>query len=319
MAILSACASQNSGVAPVEQTHPVDPVVIRINAFEFTQSQLDQELAFDRAVHLLTTGQELTQQDPQQKLERLSTGLLIDQQAREAGILADDEIVADALEAFVAERGGTVETLDAALQSQGVTLVNFSEMVVARTVRAEKYLVEVVLADAETPNQQQEKLAAWLAGIEETAEIEILYEPPAEAPRVGAVAPDFTLTNLNGEQVSLSQFRGQPVVVNFWATWCVPCRKEMPTFQQAFEKHQGEGLVILAIDLAEDTSQVEPFVEELGLSYEILYDSDGAINRLYLVNGLPRTLFIDRQGVIQHIQVGEVQEVLLQGFLGRIL
>ena len=319
LAILSACISQNSAVDPIEQTAPIDPVVVRINEFEFTQAQLDQELAFDRAVHLLTTGRELTQQDPQEKLERLSTGLLIDQEAQAAGIEASEAEVETALNAFVEERGGTVEALEAALGGQGATLADFSETVVARTVRTEKYLVEVVLAGAETPTQQQEKLTAWLSGIEENAEVEILYEPPEEAPVVGAVAPDFTLTNLAGENVSLSQFRGRPVMVNFWATWCVPCRQEMPAFQQAFQQHQAEDLVIVAINLEEDATLVEPFVDEFGLSFEILYDSDGAINKLYLVNGLPRTVFIDRQGVIQHIQVGEVQEALLQGFLGRIL
>jgi len=316
LAILSACTAPNN---PIETTKPLDPVVARINDFDFTQSQLDHELAFDRAVHLLTTGRELTQQDPAAKLDRLTTGLLIDQQAREADITVSEAEITTALAAFVDERGGSVEALDSALQGQGATLADFRETVVARTLRAEKYLTETVLAGAENPAQQQEKLASWLSGIQENAKIEILYEPPAEAPVVGAVAPDFILTNLAGESVSLSQFRGQPVVVNFWATWCVPCRQEMPTFQQAFEQHQAEGLVILALDLAEDASLVEPFVEEFGLSFEILYDSDGAINKHYLVNGLPRTVFIDRQGVIQHIQVGEVQEVLLQGFLGQIL
>lgn len=93
----------------------------------------------------------------------------------------------------------------------------------------------------------------------------------------------------------------------------------MPAFQRAFEQHQAEGLVILAINLEENDDLVEPFVNKFGLSFEILYDRDGAINKRYLVSGLPRTVFIDSQGVIQHIQVGEVQEVLLQEFLKRIL
>jgi peroxiredoxin len=180
-------------------------------------------------------------------------------------------------------------------------------------------LSEVVLAEADTAAQQQEQLAAWLGNIQDSAEVEILYEPPSAAPVIGAIAPDFTLTNLVGEEVSLSDFRGRPVVVNFWATWCVPCRREMPAFQRAFEAYQADDLVILALDLEETAAQVEPFVEELGLTFEVLYDSQGEVNDTYQVTGLPRTVFIDRQGVIRHIQVGEVQEVLLEGFLDRIL
>ncbi len=319
LAILSACTSQSNSIETVEQAEIVDPIVARINDLEFTQSQLDRELAFDRAVHLLTTGRELTQQDPEGKLERLTTSLLIDEEAKVAGIVATEEEISMALDAFVEERNGSLEVFESALQGQGITLAEFSETVVARTVRAEKYLAEVVLAGAETPARQQEQLAAWVSGIQDNAAIEIFYEPPAEAPVVGATAPDFTLTNLDGEEVTLSQFRGKPVIVNFWATWCVPCRREMPAFQRAFDAHQTEGLVILALDVKEDARLVEPFVEELGLTFEILYDSDGAINDLYLVSGLPRTIFIDRQGVIKHIQVGEVQEVVLQGLLDRIL
>ena len=266
----------------------------------------------------MTTGRELTRQDPEEKLERLTTSLFIDQEALNAGIKASEEEVMTALTTFVEERSGTVEQLEGALRSQGLTLADFTETVVARTVRTEKYLAEVVLAGAETPAEQQEKLKTWLAEVEQNASIEILYEPPAEAPVLGAIAPDFTLTNLDGESVTLSQFRGQPVVVNFWATWCVPCRREMPAFQKAFDAGQEDELVILALNLEEDASLVEPFVEEFGLTFEILYDSDGAVNKLYRVTGLPRTIFVDRQGVIQNIQVGEVQETLLQGYLDTI-
>ncbi len=317
--ILSACAGQNNVSETASQTEPIDPVVARINDLEFTQTQLDRELAFDRAVYLLTTGRELTQQDPQEKLDRLTTSLLIDQQAQEAGITVSEAEITTALTAFVEERNSSVEGLEAALRGQGQTLDDFRENVVARTVRAEKYLMTAVLAGAETQAEQQEKLAAWLTDIQNNAKVEILYKPPAEAPTVGAIAPDFSLTNLEGETVTLSQFRGRPVVINFWATWCIPCRREMPAFQEALEAHRDQDLVILAINLEEEASRVEPFVEELGLSFEILYDSDGAINKSYQVTGLPRTVFVDRQGVIKYIQVGEVQEVYLQGFLGRIL
>jgi peroxiredoxin len=314
--ILSAC---NTPETREEQTEPADPVVARVNELEFTQTQLDQELAFDRAVYLLTAGRELTQQNPQEKLDRLTTSLLIDQQAQTAGVAVSEAEITAALMAFVEERNSSVEALEAALRGQGYTLADFRENVVARSVRAEKYLTTVILAGAETQAAQQEKLAAWLTDIQNNAKIEILYEPPPESPTVGAIAPNFSLTDLKGETVTLSQFRGQPVVINFWATWCVPCRKEIPAFQRAFEAHQTEGLVILAVNQKEEASLVEPYVAEFDLSFEILYDADGAVSKTYQVTGLPRTVFVDRQGVIKHIQIGEIQEVVLQGLLDRIL
>ena len=316
---LVACSSTTAPPPEAEATLlEDDPIVLRIGDLSYPESQLSRELAFDRAIALITTGRELTRQDPAEKLERLATTLLIDQQAIAANISVSEQEITQALEAFIEERNSSREAFEAALRGQGYTLADFRENV-ARTVRIERYLAEIVLAEAETPTQQQEQLVAWLREIQSSVNIEVLYEPPEAAPSVGFVAPDFTLTNLAGEKVTLSQFRGRPVVVNFWATWCVPCRQEMPAFQRAFSTYQDEGLVILALNLEETAPLVEPFVEEFGLTFEILYDNDGAINKTYQVTGLPRTVFIDRQGVIKHIQVGEVQEVVLQGLLDRIL
>lgn len=320
--ILPACngwPAQETGAGSSAPGEPADPVVLRINEIDYTQSQLDEELAFDRAIHYVTTGTELTHQDPVAKLDRLSTSFFIDQQAKAAGITVDESETKAALNTFVQERNISITALEAALASQGYSLDEFIQTNVARTARVEKFLNDVILAGAKTQAQQQEKLAAWLDEIKDNNHIEILYKPPEEAPLVGAVAPDFSLTNLNGETITLSQFRGQPVVVNFWATWCVPCRREMPAFQKAFEVHQGQGLVILALNLEEDAALVEPFVDELGLDFEILYDSQGQVRQEYQVTGLPRTLFIDRHGIIKHIQVGEVPEALLNGFLKVIL
>ena len=318
LVLLSACAGRNSVLEMDGPTELADAVVARVDDQVYTQAQLDQELAFDRAVNVITTGQELTRQEPLEKLDRLTTSLLIDQLAQVANLSASEAEVSAALNTFVEERNSSVEALEAALLAQGTSLADFNQVNVARTVRIEKYLSQVVLAGATTPAEQQQKLAAWLTDIQDNTQIEILYEPPAEAPVIGAIAPDFTLTNLAGEPISLSQFRGQPVLINFWATWCVPCRQEMPTLQRAFVEHQDEGLVILAVNQREEASLVEPFIDELGLTFEVLYDSDGFVNKTYQVTGLPRTVFIDRQGVIKHIQVGELQEVTLQGLLERI-
>jgi cytochrome c biogenesis protein CcmG, thiol:disulfide interchange protein DsbE len=134
------------------------------------------------------------------------------------------------------------------------------------------------------------------------------------APRKDSPAPDFSLPTLSGETVSLKQFRGKPVVLNFWATWCLPCREEMPLLQKVYAQNE-PGLEILAINNAEADSAVRPFAEELGLSFPVLLDSDGAITRLFRVSGFPASIFIDSEGIIRYQHVGILSPEQLHRYL----
>lgn len=125
-------------------------------------------------------------------------------------------------------------------------------------------------------------------------------------PREGFYAPDFTLDTLQGEQIKLSNLRGQIVVVNFWTTWCPPCRAETPALQSAYEAYQESSVVILGVNLTDQDSlpDVKSFVQDFKLTYPILLDRNGAVGLLYQLNGLPTTFFIDRKGVIRTTVVG---------------
>jgi len=126
----------------------------------------------------------------------------------------------------------------------------------------------------------------------------------AQAER-GAVAPDFALPGLNGAPVRLSDHRGKVALLNFWATWCPPCRAEMPSMEKLYQAHRGRGLVILAISGDRTGRQVvESFVQELGLTFPILLDSDGEVFAQYGVRGLPTSYLLDRQGRIVSGEVG---------------
>lgn len=117
---------------------------------------------------------------------------------------------------------------------------------------------------------------------------------------VGEPAPEFTLETPDGELVSLSDYRGQVVVLNFWATWCTPCRKEMPEFQALWEAHEAEGdVVVLAVNLQESAGNVTEFVDEFGLTFPVVLDSGGDVLDQYGLPGLPGTFFIDAEGVLQ--------------------
>jgi peroxiredoxin len=135
------------------------------------------------------------------------------------------------------------------------------------------------------------------------------------SPRQGFLAPEFALTSLQGEFFTLSDLRGQVVVVNLWATWCPPCRAEMPALQSAYQAYQDEGVVLLAVNTTDQdsTASVESFVDEFGLTFPILLDFEGIASRLYQLQALPSTFFIDRDGVIQQVVIGgPMSEVTLE-------
>ena len=138
------------------------------------------------------------------------------------------------------------------------------------------------------------------------------------APVQGALAPEFSLISLEGDQVSLADLRGHPVLINFWATWCAPCRIEMPHIQDRFERYADQGFVILAVDFDEPAGQVEAFRDELGLTFDILLDPGAEVQELYRNRSYPTTFFVDEQGVIQVQHIGVMTEGQLDENLAKI-
>jgi len=129
----------------------------------------------------------------------------------------------------------------------------------------------------------------------------------SQNPWIGKPAPEFQLNTLNGQSVSLSDLKGRPVLINFWATWCGPCRMEMPFLQQIYDEWQGKGLVLLAINIGESPSQIAEFMQSQWLSLPVLLDGEGNIAVMYNVRAIPITFFIDRDGIIQDVKVGAFQ------------
>jgi thiol-disulfide isomerase/thioredoxin len=140
---------------------------------------------------------------------------------------------------------------------------------------------------------------------------------PQTRPDTGRTAPDFALTDLNGNQVSLTHFSGRPVVVNFWATWCPPCRAEVPHLVQAYERERGE-VIFLAVSVEESARTVRRFADKNGMFFTILLDEDGNVASDYRVRGIPVTFFISRDGEIAARYEGGLSPHRLEDGLSRI-
>lgn len=136
---------------------------------------------------------------------------------------------------------------------------------------------------------------------------------------VGDTAYDFSLNDLDGNLVSLSDYRGRPVILNFWATWCVPCRVEMPELQQALNDYEDEGLAILALNQQESREAVEAFFEEFDLSLTPLLDSEGTVSRLYSIVVFPGTVFINADGQVTAIHRGTLVREQIDDYLGEMI
>ncbi len=122
--------------------------------------------------------------------------------------------------------------------------------------------------------------------------------------RPNSPAPNVSLPALDGGSRVLAQERGKVVLLNFWATWCIPCRTEMPELQSLADELQGESFTLFTIDLQEDAATITPFRRELGLRLPVLLDEDGEVTRSYGVRALPATFLIDRKGVLRQQRLG---------------
>lgn len=142
------------------------------------------------------------------------------------------------------------------------------------------------------------------------------------SPREGFSAPDFTLELLGGGQIMLSDLRGKAVVINLWASWCPPCKAEMPAIQNVYEKNKERGLEVLAVNTTYQDSEraAASFINEFSLTFPIPLDRTGTVSRQYQLRALPSTFFVDRQGVIQKVIIGgPMSETTIQTAVEEIL
>jgi thiol-disulfide isomerase/thioredoxin len=149
------------------------------------------------------------------------------------------------------------------------------------------------------------------ATVTDAGVIRAQIEADGAAGRIGATAPDFEWTGTDGQILRLSSYRGKVVVVNFWATWCPPCREELPALQRVAASEPD--VIVLEVDLMEPGDKARSFLDSLGLDrLQPVLDSDGATTRRFGVLTLPSTFFVDKDGVIRHLELRQMTEAMIR-------
>ena len=120
----------------------------------------------------------------------------------------------------------------------------------------------------------------------------------------GKPAPDFALKSSTGANLRLSEYRGDVVMINFWATWCGPCRQEMPLLDQLYSRYRRVGFSLLGVNIDDDSSRAMDMIHELGVSFPVLFDARKEVSKLYNVDAMPVTVLVDREGNVRHVHKG---------------
>jgi peroxiredoxin len=126
----------------------------------------------------------------------------------------------------------------------------------------------------------------------------------ASSALTGKEAPDFALKSASGSNMRLSEYRGDVVMINFWATWCGPCRQEMPLLDDLYSRYERVGFKLLGVNIDDDSRRAMEMIEELGVKFPVLFDESKDVSRLYQVEAMPVTVLVDRSGVVRHVHLG---------------
>ena len=248
-------------------------------------------------------------------LEDMIVEQMIAQDARKAGLaVTSAEVDADITE-IASGSGQEMAEVEDLLGRYSLKMADLREYSASTLLR--KRIQQSVTEGAADQADAQNRLNRWFQSLSDTAKIERFKAPGSgPAPRVGAEAPDFSLKDLSGKEIKLSGLRGKPVMINFWATWCPPCREEIPVIAQTYRETQGgSSYEVLGVATQSDASTIRAFGEEFGMGFPLLPDVGSGVVSTYHVLPIPTTFFVDKDGIIRFIQTGPVTRALMEKWL----
>ncbi len=144
----------------------------------------------------------------------------------------------------------------------------------------------------------------WTVRLLALATLAVISGAVGAATTAASGAPDFTLPSLDGPNLRLQEQRGQVVMINFWATWCGPCRVEMPHLARLYDKYRGSGFTVLAVNIDEDPYKAASLAKQLGMRFPVLLDKEKKVSRLYDLSTMPSTILVDREGRVRYVHRG---------------
>lgn len=289
--------------------------VARVNGEYIYNGEVTREIDLARATFELAKSDEQPQ-SPGQVLETLIDRKLQTQDARRNGVAVSQAEVDAALKGVLDRLKVTEEEMQSTLEKYNLTLDDL-RVPVSDAYLINKYIGTFIVSGTTSEQEVLSRKNEWQTGLAQNSRIEYLKSPGAgPAPTINSEAPDFTLRNLAGEEVKLSDLRGKPVMVNFWATWCAPCRVEIPEIVKMYrETHAGGNYEILGVATSSSLETVRAFSEEFDMQFPLLPDDGNHITNLFHVLPIPTTFFIDKDGIIRETQIGPVDRALMEKWL----